>query len=50
MYTLHRALKFINSQIAINRMHVRWIAYIQHFLFSLKHKSGASNKVADALS
>ena len=46
----HRALKHINSQVSINRMHARWVAYIQRFHFTLKHKSGVTNKVADALS
>ena len=31
-------------------MHARWVAYIQRFHFTLKHKSGNTNKVADALS
>ena len=31
-------------------MLARWVAYIQHFHFTLKHKSGITNKVADALS
>ena len=43
-------MKQINSQVSINRMHARWVAYIQHFHFTLKHKSGVTNKVADALS
>ncbi|XP_050262872.1 uncharacterized protein LOC126707289 [Quercus robur] len=29
-------------------MHARWVAYIQRFHFTLKHKSGITNKVADA--
>ena len=43
-------MKHINSQASINRMHAWWVAYIQRFHFTLKHKSGVTNKVADALS
>ena len=31
-------------------MHAWWVAYIQHFHFTLKHKSGVTNKVANVLS
>ena len=31
-------------------MYAQWVAYIQRFHFTLKHKSSVTNKVADALS
>ena len=34
----------------MNSRHPKWIAYLQEFTFSLKHKSSTQNKVVDALS
>jgi len=48
--TDHMALKQINGDSYTNKMHARWLSYLQRFDFSMKHRSGKSNKVADVLS
>ncbi|GJU01232.1 reverse mRNAase [Tanacetum coccineum] len=45
LYTDHEALKYFNNQQKMNRMHGRWIAYLQRFSFVLKHKAGEQNKI-----
>lgn len=50
LYTDHDALKHLGSQDKISARHASWIAYMQQFTFIIKHQSGRTNKVADALS
>lgn len=47
--TGHIALKQINETFDTNRMHNRWSSFLQIFEITIKHRSGVSNKVADAL-
>ncbi|GJR07795.1 putative CCCH-type zinc finger family protein [Tanacetum coccineum] len=50
LYTNHQALKYINSENDLSKMHAHWVAYLQQFPFTLKHKPGHQIQVADALS
>ena len=43
-------MKRHNSQDKLSSRHAKWAAYVQQFSFTIKHKEGALNKVADALS
>jgi RNase H-like domain found in reverse transcriptase len=49
LYSDHEALKFINGQHKLKPRHARWVEFLQDYTFHIKHKSGASNQVADAL-
>lgn len=50
LYTYNHALQYINIQTKLSQRHVKWIEFLQNFTFVIKHKSGQSNKVEDALS
>ena len=40
----------MNSQGKLNQRHLKWVEFLQSYTFFLKHRSGKSNKVVDALS
>jgi len=50
VYSDHKALNHWNSQSSTNPRCARWVEYINECSFVLKHKYGAENKVANALS
>lgn len=50
LFTDHDALRHLDSQAKVSSQHASWIAYLQQFTFSIRHQSGKSNRVADALS
>lgn len=49
LYTDNHALQYINNQTKLIQRHVKWIDFLQNVTFVIKHKSGQSNKVVDAL-
>ena len=50
LFTDHDSLRHIRSQDKVSHKHGRWMAFLEKFTFVVKHKSGISNWVADALS
>lgn len=50
LYTDHDAPKHMSSQDKVTSRHASWFSYLQQFTFVIKHKAGALNNVADALS
>ncbi|PKI54057.1 hypothetical protein CRG98_025551, partial [Punica granatum] len=50
LYSDHEALKHLHSQDKVSACHASWVAYLERFTFAVKHKSGVTNRIADALS
>lgn len=50
LFTDHNALQHLDSQAKVSSRHAGWIAYLQQFTFVIRHQSGKTNRVADALS
>ncbi|CAM4586411.1 unnamed protein product [Caretta caretta] len=50
LQTDHAALKWLHTVKETNKKLLRWSLALQDFDFDIQHISGASNKVADALS
>ncbi|GJY15597.1 putative nucleotidyltransferase, ribonuclease H [Tanacetum coccineum] len=49
LFTDHDSLRHIRTQDKVSHKHGRWLAFLK-FTFVVKHKTGVSNRAADALS
>lgn len=50
LFTDHDALRHLDSQAKVSARHTAWISFLHQFTFSIRHQSGKTNKIADALS
>jgi hypothetical protein len=50
LYSDNQALQFITRKEKLNKIHAKWIEFMQNFTFVIKHISGNANKFIDALS
>ena len=50
LFSDHQALKYIQGQAKLNPRHAKWVEILQAYSFTIRHKAGTANSVADALS
>ncbi|GJX18064.1 putative reverse transcriptase domain-containing protein [Tanacetum coccineum] len=50
LFTDHDSLRDIITQDKVSHKHGHWLAFLEKFTFVVKHKTGVSNRAADALS
>ncbi|GKB02407.1 putative nucleotidyltransferase, ribonuclease H [Tanacetum coccineum] len=50
LFTGHDSLRHIRTQDKVSHKHGRWLTFLEKFTFVVKHKTGVSNRAADALS
>ncbi|GJZ30242.1 putative reverse transcriptase domain-containing protein [Tanacetum coccineum] len=50
LFTDHDSLTHIRTQDKVSHKHGRWLVFLEKFTFVVKHKTGVSNRAADALS
>nr|GEU71743.1 putative reverse transcriptase domain-containing protein [Tanacetum cinerariifolium] len=50
LFTEHDSLRHIHTQDKVSHKHGRWLAFLEKFTFVVRHETGVSNRVADALS
>jgi len=46
----HKTLKYLKSQHKLNKIHAKWVEYLEQFPYAIKYKKGKANVVVDALS
>jgi hypothetical protein len=50
LYSDNHALQSVTQQKKLNQKHAKWVEFMKNFTFVIKHISGTTNKVVDALS
>ena len=50
IHTDHKSLKHLKGQHKLNKIHARWMEFIETFPYVIRYKQGKENIVVDALS